>query len=121
MTTARTSPVTEPPVSLRERKKLPARGLLRRVALELVAERGLANVTIEDIAEAADISPRTFFNYFPTKEDALFGRDPGRIESLRDRLLELPKEMAPFDAVRTVLVEEARATAEEILALGSNP
>jgi AcrR family transcriptional regulator len=55
MTVISVSPETEPPASLRERKKLATRRLLRRAALELIAERGLANVTVEDIAEAADV------------------------------------------------------------------
>ncbi len=84
MTAAITPPAMEAPVSLRERKKLATRRLLRRAALDLVAERGLTNVTVEDIAEAADVSPRTFFNYFPSKEAALFGGDPDRAAELRD-------------------------------------
>ena len=79
MTLPSTAPADEPRASLRERKKLATRRSLRRVALDLVAERGFANVTVEDIAEAADVSPRTFFNYFPSKEAALFGGDPDRV------------------------------------------
>src|ERR1700685_2497755 len=121
MTTARTSPVTEPPVSLRERKKLPARGLLRRVALELVAERGLSSVTVEDIAEAADVSPRTFFNYFPSKEAALFGGDPDRAAELREHVIsEAPGEPA-LAALGVVLAQDAEAMAGELRSLGGDP
>src|SRR5437660_5453141 len=98
------APVAEAQASLRERKKLATRRLLRRAALILADERGLANVTVEDIAEAAEVSPRTFFNYFPSKEAALFGGDPDRAARLRDRVAgEAPGEPA-LDALRTVLV-----------------
>jgi AcrR family transcriptional regulator len=121
MTTARTSPVTGPPVSLRERKKLATRRLLRRAALDLVAERGLANVTVEDIAEAADVSPRTFFNYFPSKEAALFSGDPDRAAELRERVARQAPGAPAIDALRAVLARDAEEMAGELRSLGDDP
>jgi len=122
MTTTGTSTVTEPPVSLRERKKQATRRLLRRAALDLVAERGLANVTVEDIAEAAEVSPRTFFNYFPSKEAALFGgQDPDRAATLRDQLASRPPGEPVLDGLRTVLAEDAQGMADELRSLGGDP
>jgi AcrR family transcriptional regulator len=54
----------------RERRKRATRRALRAATLELGLERGLADVAVDDIAERAGVSPRTFFNYFATKEDA---------------------------------------------------
>ena len=117
------APCTDLPASLRERKKLATRRLLRRVALDLVAERGLASVTVEDIAEAAEVSPRTFFNYFPSKEAALFGGggDPGRASELRARIAsESPGEPA-MTVLRTVMTHDAEAITEEFRLLGGDP
>lgn len=61
---------------LRERKRLATRRAIQVAVLDLVAERGLDRVTIEDISRAVDISPRTFFNYFATKEEAIIGDGP---------------------------------------------
>src|SRR5260370_524972 len=63
---------------LRERKKLKTKEAIQREALRLFAAQGYAETTIEQIAAAAESSPSTFFNYFPTKQDAvLFHRyDP---------------------------------------------
>src|SRR6478735_7501972 len=104
--TGTTVPAAETHISLRERKKLATRRSLRRAALDLVAERGFAHVTIEDIAAAADVSPRTFFNYFPSKEAALFGTDPELIPVLRERM---------------IMVSDARTVADELGALGGDP
>jgi AcrR family transcriptional regulator len=62
-----------PGEGLRERKRRATRRALQEEALRLVAARGLEAVTVEDISSAVDVSSRTFFNYFPTKEDALAG------------------------------------------------
>jgi AcrR family transcriptional regulator len=69
-------------LSLRERKKLSTRDALRRAAVELTAERGIAAVTVDDIAATVGVSTRTFFNYFPSKEDAVVGWDPDRLAAL---------------------------------------
>jgi AcrR family transcriptional regulator len=121
MTVPGTSADGEPRGSLRERKKLATRQSLRRIALGLVAERGFTHVTVDDIAEAADVSTRTFFNYFPSKEAALLGTDPERATALRDRVAhEAPGEPV-LDALRTVMVSDAQAVADELSELGGDP
>lgn len=63
--------ITEP--GLRERKRLATRRAIQIAVLDLVAERGLERVTVDEISRVADISPRTFFNYFASKEGAILG------------------------------------------------
>src|SRR5438270_3777638 len=60
---------------LRERKKLKTKEAIQREALRLFQEQGYDETTVEQIAEAVEISPSTFFNYFPTKENVVF-EDP---------------------------------------------
>lgn len=61
---------------LRERKRLATRRAIQRAALQVVRERGLDGATVDEMARVADVSPRTFFNYFPSKEDAILGEPP---------------------------------------------
>nr|WP_228532735.1 TetR family transcriptional regulator [Micromonospora sp. ANENR4] len=68
--------------------------------MRLVAERGLDQVTVEEISEAADVSARTFFNYFPSKDEALLGDQPTDREVLAARIVAAPPELSAFDALR---------------------
>jgi AcrR family transcriptional regulator len=58
------------PAGLRERKKIRTRETIRRAAAQLIDGKGCANTTVEQIADAAEVSPATFFRYFPTKGSA---------------------------------------------------
>lgn len=112
---AASAPSASPaPASLRERKKQATRRSLRRIALRLIAERGFSHVTVEDIAAAADVSPRTFFNYFPSKEAAVFGADPERTAELLRRIVEEAPGETALEALRRTIVDEARHVSAEI-------
>jgi AcrR family transcriptional regulator len=102
------------PVGRRARKKRATRLALRAAAIDLCAERGFANVTLEDIAGAVDVSVRTFFNYFDSKEAALVGNDPEFIETMRAGLLALPRDLTPFEALRLVIMDRTRAVTDEV-------
>lgn len=92
-------------VGRRDRKRLQTHAALRNAALQLSADRGLDKVTVEDIAEAADVSIRTFYAHFPSKEDAIVGFDSSRVEVLRHALLERPANEPPLESLRYVLYQ----------------
>ncbi|MDR6593099.1 TetR/AcrR family transcriptional regulator [Saccharothrix longispora] len=94
---------------LRDRKKRLTRDALSRAAVDLVVRHGLDHVTVEDISAAADVSPRTFFNYFATKEEAVVGPDPEAGPRIRARVLAQPVELSPAAAVREALLAEIAA------------
>jgi AcrR family transcriptional regulator len=92
---------------LRERKKAETRQRLRAVALRLATERGVEHVTVEDIAAEAEVSTRTFFNYFASKEEALIGPDPSSAGDLTRALAERPAEEAPLESLRQLMLMRA--------------
>ena len=96
-------------LGLRDRKKLATRARIHREAVALALEHGVDGVTVEGIAAAAEVSPRTFFNYFTTKEDAFVGADPGATERLAAAVEARPAGESPLTAVRQVLVEHLSA------------
>jgi AcrR family transcriptional regulator len=91
-------------LGLRERKKRATRLALHSAALRLVAERGFEAVTIEDIATAAEVSPRTFFNYFGSKEDVIVNPDPDRVERLRLQLRQHAREQSLLTVIEDAMV-----------------
>lgn len=104
------TPADAPPTGagLRERKKHATRVALRRAALTLAVERGPEHVTVDDIAAAAGVSPRTFFNYFASKEDALVGEHTERFAAFRELLLARPDDEPPLVAVGAAVAEYLR-------------
>ncbi|WP_329011660.1 TetR family transcriptional regulator [Micromonospora rifamycinica] len=87
----------------RTRKKRQTRAALAAAALRLVAERGLDQVTVEEISAAVDVSPRTFFNYFATKDDALVGDTEGDRERVLRALADVPVAVPALSAIRLAL------------------
>jgi AcrR family transcriptional regulator len=88
---------------LRERKKAKTRAAIREQALRLIREQGYDATTVEQIAEAAEVSPSTFFRYFPTKEDVVLQDDLDLlwIDAFRAQ----PPGLRPIAALRTALHE----------------
>lgn len=100
-------------MGLRERKKLRTRHAIATAALRLFAERGYEETTISDIAAAADISPRTFFSYFPSKDDVVFAEMDERLADMRSRLADRPAGETPAETFRRAAESLLRALAEE--------
>jgi len=91
---------------LRDRKKVRVRQALADAALKLFEARGFDAVTVDEIAAAADVSRRTFFRYFATKEAAVFARREDQLVLFRVHLMEA-KTNVPFDAIRAALLAVA--------------
>jgi AcrR family transcriptional regulator len=92
---------------LRERKKQRTRDDIRAAAARLFDERGFDDVTVDEISEACDISPRTFYRYFASKEDVVLGPVESSIERLRDQLTSRPSDEAPTASLRAAFTHLA--------------
>jgi AcrR family transcriptional regulator len=93
---------------LRERKKQQTREAIHRAAMKLFAERGFEATTISDIAATADISPRTFFSYFSSKEEAVFPKFDAAFADFDRALTERPAGTTALDVLRTWIRQAAR-------------
>ncbi|WP_043618976.1 TetR family transcriptional regulator [Nonomuraea candida] len=103
---------------LRERTRRAVQAELAAVALELFTERGFDEVTVDDIARAAGVSKRSFFRYFPAKEDAVFGGVQVMGDDIAEQLAARPAGEPPWESLHAVLREwVARIDAESRAAL----
>jgi AcrR family transcriptional regulator len=90
--------VADRDLGLRDRKKIKTRDTIRREAMRLIDENGYAGSTVEQIAEAAEVSPSTFFRYFPSKEQVLMADDLDRVTV--EALERQPEDVPSLQAFR---------------------
>ncbi len=98
----------------RGRRPRTTRARLSEVALRLFARDGFEATTVDDIADAAGIARRTFFRYFATKADVVWGEFDAELERLRERLRRAPDDEPMVDVVRTAVVATNRFGAGEL-------
>src|SRR5437588_4537975 len=103
-----------PRAGLRERKKQRTRETIARAAHELFAERGYHATTLPEIAEAADVSTRTIFAYFPSKEDILFSDFPLIQEALAQALADRPEGEEALVTVREFILSTVGMERSEV-------
>ncbi len=84
--------MTTPDLSLRKKHVDRTRQAIIEAAYDLFEERGFAATTVDDIASRADIAPRTFFRYFPSKESVLFPNAEAKLQLVREQLAERPAD-----------------------------
>jgi len=103
-----------PGISLRERKKIKTRILVQKQAMRLFRKQGYEATSVEQIAAAAEISPSTFFRYFPSKEDLILydPLDMTIIEVFRDQ----PLNLGIIPAIRATIHEAFKNLSDEEIA-----
>lgn len=103
-----------PPAPRQGRPPVTSEAELSHLALELFAERGFGATTIDDIAAAAGIGRRTFFRYFPSKNDLPWGEFERELEGMRQMLAETPDDVPLMEAIRLAVIEFNRLPPSEI-------
>ncbi|QNE77651.1 TetR family transcriptional regulator [Streptomyces finlayi] len=94
----------DPPAGLRERRKQRTRGALLNAALELFTTQGYERTTVDEIAEAVEVSQRTFFRHFANKEEAAFAVQTMVESRFLAELRRRPAAEAPFEAMRRAVL-----------------
>ncbi|MFD3658230.1 TetR family transcriptional regulator [Streptomyces sp. NPDC058620] len=107
----------EPPAGLRERRKQRTRDALVNAALELFTTQGYDRTTVDEIAEAVEVSQRTFFRYFANKEEAAFAVQTMVESRFLSELRQRPAAEAPFEAMRRAILCAWNSIGEAIEAL----
>src|SRR5580704_12178811 len=104
-------------VDRQERRKRRTRQAIQKAALELFAERGYRETTISDIAERAEVAPRTVTVHFPAKEELLLDAEPFTLDSLSERLSARRPHESALEALRdwmATTMTEVEANASEL-------
>jgi AcrR family transcriptional regulator len=111
ITGERTSTPAEPPTSpdRRSRRRQRLRSEIAEAAVHLAIERGYENVTVDDIAAAVDIAPRTFFRYFASKDEVLFTDYDDKLERLRESIRARPADEPILTSVRIAVLSLAES------------
>lgn len=100
-------------LSLRERQKRVAQSAIEEVALRLFLQQGYERTSIQDIANAVKMSPRTFFRYFASKDEVLLGPMRAAQQEALRALQSIPAALTPDDALRSMLMLLARRYEEQ--------
>src|SRR5262249_2621851 len=99
-------------LGLRETKKRRQREAVERAALDLFARQGYEQTTVHDICAVAEVGHATFYRYFPTKEDVVFGHRDAYLDALT-RMIERDDELVPSSMIHNVMVAFAGYLADD--------
>jgi TetR/AcrR family transcriptional regulator, regulator of mycofactocin system len=106
-------PAAQAPVAT-GRRRITSRAELEHVAFDLFDRQGFEETTVDDIAAAARIGRRTFFRYFPSKNDIPWGDFDGELDRMRAQLKTFPVELPLMDALRAAIVDFNRITRDQV-------